>query len=119
MGAGRYRQLFIAGGRSNQIILILPGLLTLLPVSLFADIGMRALLAYTVATVFLVLLPLALAGGDMIRLGGRKITATRTWVYGGLSKTDLSAAETWRAQCDGDTEAVAMGRMYILVAQWK
>lgn len=92
--------------------MLLPVLLTLLPISLFADVDMKALVAHTFVTDILSAFPLV----DLLRLKESKHAATVTWIYGGRTDTDLSAAETWFVECRADSDVGTPGSRFLIVA---
>lgn len=97
---------------SNIAIMVLPACLSLVPIAVFADVSTFVTILYIIGTDFMACLPLFIKGIELIELSGKTQTATKSWIYGMETDTDISIAETWAAQCRGRKSLLVLGAVF-------
>lgn len=102
--------------KSNMAILFLPLMLAVIPIALFADVSTVVTVGYAVLTDVMSAMPLAIKGIELLNFGNVKQIATRTWIYGGRTQTDLTAGETWHATCTANRRFIVQGRIFLGLA---
>lgn len=78
---------------SSMSILLLPTILTLLPIALFQDASMLATVLYAVASDIASAMPNAIKGAELVIFGSRKHYAFNVDMYGVKNNTGAIAAE--------------------------
>lgn len=101
---------------SNIAILIVPLALAAIPLAIFSEVTKFSLLCYTIMTDIVSVMPLAIKGYELIQFGAKEYKATRVWVYGARDTMDLTAAESWYAECDASLWVTTVGRVYLSIA---
>lgn len=102
---------------SNTAILVFPLLMALVPLALFADASSRALIFYMVLTDFLVVLPVAIKGVEVLLAVNANYFATRTMVFGDLRDQKSTVfANTWSCRCKVAQSLTALGVSFVLLA---
>lgn len=102
---------------SEIAILIAPIALTALPVALFVDVNTRAIVAYTIATDVLTVLPLFIKGIELLSFEAENPEAVVTWFYGGKRDVEnVMGAESWYASCTATKHVRILGSSFICIA---
>ncbi len=79
--------------------MLLPAVLTLVPIGLFQDVSLSSTLVYILVTDIVSVLPVAIKGTELLWYGSKKHYATVSYLYGAETAKDIATAETWVASC--------------------
>lgn len=100
---------------SNVAILVLPLLMNLIPVSLFADINAAGMVVYCVFTDVLTAVPLAIKGVELISVSRRRYQSAAAY-YAGNEGDVIAMAEIYIASCRSARGLDATGVVFIVLA---
>ena len=88
-----------SGAASNIAILMLPALLSLVPLGLFQDFGLVAGILYAIATDVISVLPILIKGFELLITGNSTFYSMISKIYGVFEEDELGWAQTWTAKC--------------------
>lgn len=103
---------------SGIAILVIPVLLTMVPIALFADIDTSATLVYTLVTDILTVMPLAVKGIELLQYSTQRHEASRNWIYASelLDEESPAAIEMWHARCGANSWIARIGAIFVASA---
>ena len=105
---------------SNLAILLLPLGLNIVPVALFADVGRRMMLVYTLMSDVLTVIPLGIKGVELLIISSRRfrsvVTRITSGAIGNVRDTGAAGGEVWAAECRVRDEVRRAGIALVVTA---
>ncbi len=102
--------------KSNMAILLLPLMMNLVPVALFADVNTLGMIVYTALTDVLTAVPLAIKGWELLDISANSHTVAASYYTGEMGPGENAIAELFIAKCHTFERRVGIGISFIVVA---
>lgn len=99
---------------SNAAILILPVVLTLLPLGFFQEVSARFLMLYSLVTDVFSCLPIIIRGIELLVVGNTKYHTISSKWYGLANKKDLVVSQVWTAKCTVSPDIRSRGNGFLI-----
>ncbi len=103
-------------GASNIATMMLPLVLSLVPIALFVDAGKLPGFIYALVTNVMNILPLAFKGAELVYQSRNAPISTNTAAFGLDSASTIGSATTWVLKCELSKKLNIIGIAFILVS---
>lgn len=101
---------------SNLAILLLPVVLSLVPIALFQDTSMITTVLYAIATDVVSVMPIAIKGLELVVYGSQRHYKANHFLFGIETGSPTSVASSWAAECDMKPFVRRKGTILLAVA---
>lgn len=98
-----------ADALSNTAILMIPVMLTLLPLGLFQQVTILTAILYCIATDFISVLPLLIKVAELVHTGNERFRS----LYGSLEFNKSGMIQIWTAECTVNSHIRTKGGWYL------